>query len=322
MARFSIRHLGLGLFILVLMGALAADAEPIRIGTNIWPGFEPLYLARELKLFPEDSVRLLQFRSGSQVMLALETASIDAGTLTMDEVVTLVSGGTSLTVVLAVDTSNGGDSIIAQPKITEMSGLRGARVAVEDTALGAYFLHRALKESGMSVTDIDATRLDITRHTAAFRRGEVAASVCYEPIRGRLLALGGKELFSSEQIPGEIIDVVVVRSEAVADFTDTLRQIGEAWDAALDYMVTDPEKAYEILGRRMGLDSEGVRHAYEGLTLLDRRASTTLLRSDEFQNGVLPQLLIFMANHALLEAPTRPTFAVESVGLDEEQRDE
>lgn len=319
MTRSTIGYLGLRLgLVLGLLGAAAAGAEPLRLGTNIWPGFEPLYLARERGLLPESAVRLLEFRSGSQVMMALETGSVDAGTLTLDEVVTLVSAGTPLTVVLAVDTSNGGDSIIAQPGSTSIDGLRAARIAVEDNALGAYFLHRALEVSGMSVTDIEAVRLDVAHHAAAFKKGDVAASVCYEPIRGRLLAMGGVEVFNSRQLPGEIVDVIAVRSAVLPEFTRTVRLLGEAWDAALEYMTTAPGQAHDILGRRMGLKGDDVQAAYGGLTLLDRKASAALLRSDEFNESVLPQLLTFMAHHALLEAPAPPDFAVNAVGPDEE----
>jgi NitT/TauT family transport system substrate-binding protein len=48
----------LGLLLLLVVPACAhEEKEPLRLGTLLWPGSEPLFLARDLGLLDERSVR-------------------------------------------------------------------------------------------------------------------------------------------------------------------------------------------------------------------------------------------------------------------------
>jgi NitT/TauT family transport system substrate-binding protein len=94
--------LGLGLAFL-LPGCDSEREPPLRIGTNVWPGYEPLYLARDLGHYNETPVNLIEFTSASSVIHALRNGMIEGATLTLDEVLTLLSDGFDLKVILAPD---------------------------------------------------------------------------------------------------------------------------------------------------------------------------------------------------------------------------
>lgn len=54
-----------------LLGGCSREAEPtLRIGTNVWIGSEPLYLARELGHLDPKVVRLVEYPSASEVLRA------------------------------------------------------------------------------------------------------------------------------------------------------------------------------------------------------------------------------------------------------------
>lgn len=59
---------------------------PLRIGTLVWPGYEPLYLARERGYLDPKSVRLVEYPSNSEVTRAFRNRAIEAAALTFDEV--------------------------------------------------------------------------------------------------------------------------------------------------------------------------------------------------------------------------------------------
>jgi len=312
--RWSSVRLRVAVHLVAVAIALGVFGEPLRVGTNVWPGYEPLYLARELGVLDATTVKLVEFRSATQVIHALEAGSIDACALTLDEVITVAGNGTPMTVVLALDQSFGGDSIVAQPGLTSVSDLRGKRIGVEDTALGAFFFLRALEVSGMSLEDVQVVRMDVARHAKAFKRREIAASVCFEPTRSQLIAAGGVEVFDSRRIPGEIVDVLAVRSDLETSPASALRHLGAAWDEALAYMKSAPEKAYGVLGRRMGLDPRATRDAFGGVKLLDRKESAALLRSEEFQQETLVRLHSFMVERGLVDGSGMPRIAPEAAG--------
>jgi len=267
---------------------------------TVWPGYEPLHLAQRRGLLDKERVRLVSYRSATQAMRALESNAIDACTLTLDEVVTLTCGGVPLTIVLVMDVSSGSDCIIGQKDITVMTDLRGKRIAVESTALGALMLLRALEMSGLSESDVVPVWVEVARHVDAFKEGKIDASVCFEPTRSTLLAQGGNELFTSAEMPGEIVDVIAVRTESLREHEMALRHLGASWDRALKLLDDAPEESYEILGERMGKRGDEVRAAYAGLTLYTRDASATFLSSPTFVNETLPRLITFMADRALV----------------------
>ena len=62
-------------FLIVVSGCKQPDA-PLRLGTNIWPGYEPLYLASSIKALPEEQVRLVQYASASDVIRAFRNEVI------------------------------------------------------------------------------------------------------------------------------------------------------------------------------------------------------------------------------------------------------
>ena len=109
-------------------------AEPLAVGTNVWPGYEPLYLARNLGYY-NDSIRLVEYSSATEVLRAIRNKLIDVATLTLDEVLLLRQSGVDVRSVLVTDISNGGDVIVARPGIETLADLKGRKVGVESTAL-------------------------------------------------------------------------------------------------------------------------------------------------------------------------------------------
>lgn len=69
-----------------LPGCSRESPEPLRVGTNVRPVYEPLYLARELGYFGSAAVHLVKFTSTSQVIHAYCNKVIEAAAMTLDEV--------------------------------------------------------------------------------------------------------------------------------------------------------------------------------------------------------------------------------------------
>jgi len=70
--------MGLVLFLLLLSGCNHAPGTPMRLGTNVWPGYEPLYLAREFGYIDREDVQLVELNSATQVMRAFRNGALEA----------------------------------------------------------------------------------------------------------------------------------------------------------------------------------------------------------------------------------------------------
>lgn len=263
-----------------ILGACSEQSsEPMRVGTNVWPGYEPAYLARDLKYFTAEQVRLNQFQSATQTIRAFRNDAIDVVALTLDEALLLIQDGLDVKVFLVADVSFGGDVILAQPNIENMAQLTGKKVGVESSALGAYVLARALEIHSVNFDDVDLAYLTVDESEQAYIDGAVDAVVTFEPFRSRLMRKGAREIFSSREMPNEIVDILLVRSDYARKNPKRMQEFSKAWFMAVDYINDEPAKAFQLIGNRLGLSVEEARDSFDGLVLPDIQTNTKLLSS-------------------------------------------
>ena len=260
-----------------MLGCNQPEPQILRLGTNIWPGYEPLYLAREIESLPSNKVRLVEYSSASDVIRAFRNKALEMASLTLDEVLLLVQDNIPVKVILVHDISNGADTILARPDITSMKDIKGKRVAVESGALGAYVITRALEINKLSLKDIVIKHLNVSKHENAYKNNQVDVVVNFEPVRTRLINNGAKEIFTSKEIYGEIVDVLVVHEEVFKQNKSTLKEIINGWFIALDYFSQQPKLAANIMAKRMNVSPQEVISSFEGLELPNRKINHSLI---------------------------------------------
>jgi NitT/TauT family transport system substrate-binding protein len=238
------------LALLLGLGACVREPEsPLRIGTNVWIGSEPLYLARDLGYLDTRAVRLVEYPSASEVLRAYRNQAIDGMVISLDELFVLAADGLQPRAILAVDVSHGADVVVGRTGMQTMKDLKGKRIAVESGALGAFMLSRALVVNGMQASEVKIVHLESNEHPRAFEQGQVDGAVTFDPFRTQLLRAGAVPLFDSTRIPGEIVDVVAVRPTVLDKQPEALRSLLAGWFKAIEYLQREPDDA----GRRMGL---------------------------------------------------------------------
>jgi NitT/TauT family transport system substrate-binding protein len=298
---------GLLLFLLVSACAAREPEQPLRLGTQLWPGTEPLFLARELGYLDDGSVRLVEYSSLEEATRDFRNGMLDAVNVTLDMALLLQQQGYEPRVVLAVDTSNGADAILARPGVRRLRELRGKRVAVEDLTVSTYLLGRALEQAGLQPSDVRIIRLPVDQHLRAYESGQVDAVVTYQPFAQQLLSAGAHELFNSSQIPGEIIDVLVVRADVLDQNPEQVAHLLQGWFQALGYLETHPEDAAARMGPRLGTSPTGFTALLRGLRLFSREENLVLLREPD-SPLLLTALALrhFMLREGLMHEPVGP----------------
>ena len=113
-----------------LNGCMHDTEPPLRIGTNVWIGSEPLYLARELGYLGRETIQLVEYPSASEVSRAFRNQAIDGMVVSLDELFVLATDELLPRIVLIVDVSHGADVVVGRSGMRSMKDLRGKRVAV------------------------------------------------------------------------------------------------------------------------------------------------------------------------------------------------
>jgi len=258
----------------------------LRIGTNVWIGSEPLYLARELGRLDPATVQLVEYPSASEVLRAFRNQAIDGMVISLDELFELAVDGLQPRIILVVDVSHGADVVVGRRGMKTMRDLKDKSVAVESGALGAFVLSRALALSGMQASDVNVVHLESNEQTGAYEKGQVDAAVTFDPYRAQFLRAGAATLFDSTQIPGEIVDLLAVRQTALERHPKAIQALLAGWFDALDYVRNDPHDAARRMGIRQQRSGEEFLAGLKGLHVPTREENLRMI------GGSSPELAV------------------------------
>ena len=265
------------MLVLAVSGCMDETKPPLRIGTNVWIGSEPLYLARDLGVLHRDAVQLVEYPSASEVSRAFRNQAIDGMVISLDELFVLAVDEFQPKIILIVDISHGADVVVGRSGMRAMKDLRGKRVAVESGALGAFVLSRALALNGMRASDVSMVHLESNEHPAAFERGQVDGAVTFDPYRTQMMAAGARILFDSSQIPGEIVDLLAVRASILDKNPGAVQNLLTAWFKATEYLQREPKDAAARMAVREQITGEQFLRALEGLRIPSRADNLKML---------------------------------------------
>ncbi|MFO1305463.1 MAG: ABC transporter substrate-binding protein [Burkholderiales bacterium] len=296
----------------IVAAALASCMRPpetaLRIGTNVWIGSEPLYLARELGKLDPSVVQLVEYPSASEVLRAFRNEAIDGMVISLDELFGLVVDGLDPRVILVVDVSHGADVVVGRGDMRGMQDLKGKPVAVESGALGAFVLSRALAKNGMSASDVQVVHLESNEQPRAFAEGKVDGAVTFDPYRAQFLKSGAKVLFDSTQIPGEIVDLVAVRASMLERKPKAIQALLNGWFDAIAYLAREPADAARRMGIRQQTTGEQFAAALSGLHIPTRQENLAMIGGPSPQIATTGKALMTLMIDAKL---LRASFPIE-----------
>lgn len=280
--------------------------EPLRVGANVWPGYEPMFLARSLGYYRDYPVKLIVFSSTAEVIRAYQNGLIDVAAVTADEALIVAeSQPGDHRIVLVCDSSRGADVLMAKPEFESIRQLKGRRVGVENTALGAYMLARALEWGGLAAEDVTTVAVALPKHVSAFTSGQIDAVITFEPNRSRVLAAGARQLFDSSQIPGEIVDLILTRRNLTDSQNRALAAFVAGWFRALAYLQANPHDAAARVAVREAVTPQQFLDSLQGLELTDLPQNLRLLGNSPGNLGnTLGKLSEVMLKNKILSRAT------------------
>jgi NitT/TauT family transport system substrate-binding protein len=293
-------------FLKVLAAALVPSGcnlnpePPLRIGANIWAGYECLFIARSLRLFQPRPIKLVEYTSTSEVLRAFKNRAIEVAAMTADEFLRLAADQSDIRAILVMDVSKGADALIGRSGHASIHDLRGKRIGVEVNAVGVYMLTRALASVGLRTGDVEPIALENHEHFKAFTGGKVDAVVTFEPHRSRILQHSGRILFDSSKIPGEIVDYLVTRESVLTSRGPAIRALLKGWFEARERLLVDGEETARLVAARQNVTASEFLGILDLLEIPSLEKNKQLLSSQERYLASLQKTHTIMVENGLL----------------------
>lgn len=260
-----------------LAACQAPPVAPLNVGLNAWVGYDPLVLARERGLLDRAEVKVIELGSSSETLRHFRNRLLDAAAVTLDEALRLADEGFDARVVAVLSASTGADVVMARPEVHGLDALRGRTIAVEATTVGALVLQRLLQAARLSMSDVKVLNVEATQHLPLLRNGRVSVSVTYEPMAGILREQGMRSLFDSREMPGDIVDVLMVHAPVLEARPRQVQALLAGWQQGLAAVQRNPGDAATLLAPGADLRPAEYLATFNGLTFYSPQESLALL---------------------------------------------
>lgn len=289
------RLVQLGLMALVLCGLVACSfkqtKEPLRVGFNPWPGYEFLYLAKAKGFYDKAGVevKLVELKTLGDVRRAFERGQIDVMATTLVEAaVAAENTGKQLKIIAAVDASDGADVLIARKPIAHVRELAGKKVGMEGITVDVLNAHFALQSAKLSLKDVQVVTRSQDDLMLELQAGRIDALQTYPPYSIELLKDERfSVVFDTSKIPGQVIDVLSVDAQVLAQRPDDIKALVHSFFAAMDDFHANRQQGAYLMGTRTGGTAESYLSGLEGLQLISHKEQLKYLQA----NGLVWQSL-------------------------------
>lgn len=223
-----------------------SDKESFRVAWSHYTGWEPWGYAENsgiLKKWADKygiEIELTLVNDYIESINLYTSGEFDACTMTnMDALTIPAVGGIDSTAVIIGDFSNGNDGIVMKNG-NSVTDLKGRTINLVELSVSHYLLARALDMNNMSENDVKLINTSDADIASLFlSQGNAAAVTWNPPLMKTMDAPGARMIFDSSQIPGEIIDMMVVKTDA----SEKLKQaLAGAWYETMAVMTGNDDK--------------------------------------------------------------------------------
>lgn len=224
--------------------------------------------------------------------------------MSLDALTIPAASGVDTTVVLPLSTSNGSDGIVVRGQDKTLADLEGLRINLVELSGSHYMLVRALESVGLRERDVTVVNTSDADIASVFEAADTRAVATWKPQLSQILAQYPDTtlVFDSSDIHGELLDVMIARSDALADNPDLGRAIAGAWFEAAALLRTDHPKHGDFMGftaATLNTDRAGARNQLSTIDFLSPAQGLELIVGEDFAE-TQKQITHFAFDHGLL----------------------
>ena len=251
----------------IATGAAAQEKTDFRVAWSIYVGWMPWGYLQDSGIMEKWAdkygidVEIVQINDYIESINQYTAGQFDGVSATNMDTLSIPSGGGVDTSALIVgDYSNGNDAVILKGE-GDLSALAGKPVNLVELSVSHYLLARGLDTVGLSEADLaGVTNTSDADMIAAYATDDVEAVVTWNPLVSEILEdPSATSVFDSSDIPGEIIDLMVVNTETLEANPDFGKAMAGAWYEVMSLMAAGDEDVLTAMAEASGTDLAGYK---------------------------------------------------------------
>lgn len=260
----------------------ASSLIPVRVGSAPWIGCVPLYIAQEKGFFKKAGLDLniQSFGTNLEGLPAFSAGQLQGmAPMTIAEASTLLDEGVNLRIVGVMNSSAGGDAILARNSVTSIEDFKGREVAVQKGGVSHFFLLQVLAEAGLGEQDIKIIDTNAETAATAYEAGNVEIACTYSPFLEKANAAqpDGRIIYDSSKMPTAIIDLYVFNANFVEQQPQAVEAFLKSLFEGLDFLNSYPQEARTIAAKYLDTQPEDVEAQLRGVRIPDLTVSLEML---------------------------------------------
>ena len=306
------RLLALLLLPLLLLGPVSAAQakEKFKVAWTIYAGWMPWDYAAQSGIVKKWAdkynieIDVVQINDYVESINQYTAGGFDGCVMTnMDALTIPAAGGIDSTALIVGDFSNGNDGIVLKGK-SQLSDIKGQSINLVELSVSHYLLARALEKQGLSEKDIKVVNTSDADMASAFASADVTAAVTWNPILSEIIKTpGSHKVFDSSQIPGEIIDLMVVNTERLKAHPELGKALTGAWYEVMSIMNGSDAKAKAArsqMAKASGTDLAGYESQLAATRLFVKPAEAVAFTQGKELKSTMQLVAEFSFAHGLL----------------------
>ena len=283
--------------------------DDYRIAWSIYVGWMPWDYAQRSGIVDKwaekygITIEVVQFNDYIESINQYTVGAFDGCTMTnMDALTIPAAGGVDSTALIVGDFSNGNDGVVLKGEGKSIEDLRGQNINLVELSVSHYLLARALESADMTERDLTVVNTSDADIVAAFTTDDVSSVVTWNPLLAEVQSMGGvSTVFDSADIPGEIIDMLVVSTESLEDPRFAKALVG-AWYEVMSLMNSEAEgtEVKSMLAEAAGTDLSGYNAQLQATQMFYQpNPAVSFVRSIDLRN-TMGNVAAFSFKHGLL----------------------
>lgn len=241
----------ISVFCLATSAVASEKKESFKIVWSIYSGWMPWGYATEAGIIDKWAkkygikIEVTQMNDYIESINQYTAGDFDGcGMTNMDALTIPATNGVDTTGLILGDYSNGNDSILLK-KGKSFADIKGQKVNLVELSVSHYLLARALDIHGMSERDVTVVNTSDADAVASFATPGVTAAAVWNPQLSIILnqKSAPTQVFTSKEIPGEIIDMMAVKTDVLAANPALGKALVGAWFETMQIMSANNERA-------------------------------------------------------------------------------